>query len=263
MSEQNILNASQTSTLNPDYGLKLVHQPTFTEIAAYGGPNFKRLTAGKGRVFDVQWKGRSAADRFTLGQWERQYELGYFSMADWISSRYFTGRFLSPLSFVYAGNEQYDISGQFEELMGVPLYAYPSNWSRDAVFLNGRDDFGNDLVKLTGGWSWSTRTLSHSGADYSSPGNNTTDLAEWVYFGYGFQFWSQKESDAGIAQVFLDGASQGTVDLYSAALVNSAAVLTVTNVQLGFHRVGVQATNTKNASSSNYFIFADAIQTMR
>ncbi|HWF02651.1 MAG TPA: hypothetical protein VHA06_03140 [Candidatus Angelobacter sp.] len=67
----------------------------------------------------------------------------------------------------------------------------------------------------------------------------------------------------GIVQVFLDGVSQGTVDLFAAAATQSAVVMTIQSVSLGQHRVKLSPTATKNAGSLDFFIAADAIEVMR
>jgi hypothetical protein len=108
-----------------------------------------------------------------------------------------------------------------------------------------------------------TNVKFHSGFAYHDAGTVTTDAAEWGYFGYGFRLWAPKGPDMGIVQVFLDGVSQGNVDLYAAAATASAVVLTVQSVALGLHRVKLQPTNTKNAASTNFVVSADALEVMR
>jgi hypothetical protein len=103
----------------------------------------------------------------------------------------------------------------------------------------------------------------HAGFAYWDQGTITTDAAEWLYVGYGFRLWSYKGPEMGIVQIFIDGVSQGTVDLYSAAAVVSAPVFTLQNVVLGEHRVKISPTDTKNAASSGFNINADAIEVMR
>jgi hypothetical protein len=103
----------------------------------------------------------------------------------------------------------------------------------------------------------------HGGYSYFNLGTITTDAAEWGYFGYGFRLWAYKGPDMGIVQVFLDGVSQGNIDLYAAAATAAAVVLTVQNVSQGQHRIKLSPTNTKNAASSNFYVPADAIEVMR
>jgi hypothetical protein len=103
----------------------------------------------------------------------------------------------------------------------------------------------------------------HNSSAYWDQGIATTDAAEWVYFGYGFRLWSYKGPDMGIVQVFLDGVSLGTIDLFAAGATASAVVFTQQNVFLGQHRVKIQPTDTKNAGSLGFVVAADAIEVMR
>jgi len=144
----------------------------------------------------------------------------------------------------------------------VPLFP---DWYRDGIFLEERDDFGVDLVKLTGTWAFNaSQSLARGGKDYwsSATATPTTDTAEWEYFGYGFRYWARKGADLGIAELSLDGTVLTTVDLYSASGVASAPLLAKDAV-LGRHRVKVRKTGTKNASATDYRVIADAIEVLR
>lgn len=441
MSEQNILNPTTSSALNPDYSVKVTDPQTTSEWQALSGKWFGRDLAARGKVFDLTWQARLFSDYMALDQWFHQYRRDFFTFAHYDSGRYYTGKFAAQPQKEEAGFNKVNINAQFVEIPGLPMYQYPSNWSRDAIFLEERGSFPvpggttptiNDLVKLTGSnwdrvpdknyieWSedvtnavWTKRTgvtvtqvsdtdprdgfsaitasrivydgsgtagddrwyqaftvlgLSiippglpvevslwlrtesgtatlvlgpnitlgtttcnittswqrftcsgtgngtagfvmeivgsgnsaftvrawghqyefggapttytkttsapgylaapgtisqfHNGAAYLNTGTLNTDAAEWLYFGYGLQIWSPKAPWMGIMAVYLDNVYQGSVDLYSAALTASAAVFTLTNVFLGFHRVKLMPTDTKNASSSGFIVAADALQVM-
>jgi hypothetical protein len=267
VSEQNILNPTQLSLFNPDWGYTEGLPETRSMFQAASGKMYARREFGLGRVYDLAWNNRDLATKHALQQWAQQYENDFFSLADWERARYFTGRFEAPLTFNPVGNQKYNIKGRFIELPGLAMFAYPSNWSRDAIFLEERNGFGEDLVKLTGTWAYYAVT-GHGGAQYFS--SNTNDFAEWVYFGYDCQIWSEKNSDRGIAEYTVtrvrDGAVQAgptNIDLYSASFVVSAAVFTTANLRLDFYRVKLRVTGTKNAGSSGFNISADAIQVMQ
>ena len=74
--------------------------------------------------------------------------------------------------------------------------------------------------------------------------------------------WARKDTDLGIVKVLLDDVDLGNVDLYAAAAVDSAPLLTRLDVPLGLHTVKLRATNTRNGSSSANTIAADAIEFM-
>jgi hypothetical protein len=445
MSEQNILNPTTTSALNPDYSVKVTDPQTMSEWQPRSGKWFGRRLSARGVVFDLTWQARLLSDYLALDQWFHQYESDFFTFSDYDTGRYYSGKFAAQPTKERAGYNKVNVSAQFVEIPGLPMYQYPNNWSRDAVFLEERGSWPvpsgnaptiNDLVKLTGSnwdrhdknycpfsedltqWTvtagvtvslvsdtspvdgvsainasqvayngsgasgsyriyqssslpgyptaaplyapagypytasiwlrvtsgtvtvringngssyttcvlttnwqrfavtdtsiaagniqliifsntsdnaaWTIRAFGaqiefgssastyakttaatayltapnlngnlHGGFAYFDSGTVNTDAAEWVYLGYGLQVWAPKGPDMGIMQVYLDTVLQGTIDLYAAALTASAAVFTITNVPLGFHRVKLSPTNTKNASSSGFAVAADALQVMR
>jgi len=87
-------------------------------------------------------------------------------------------------------------------------------------------------------------------------------LLTFVYTGCGFRLWAQKGTALGIFEVFLDGTSLGNVDLYAAAPAAAAVVFSKLDVTLGLHVVKVKNTNTRNASSTDNTIIADALEVL-
>jgi len=236
---------------------------------AQSGKAYSRQQLARGRVLDVTWGGRDKATMHTLRQWELQYRSDFFTLVDWERTRYYSGRFEGPLEFSPAGNEKWNIQGRFVELPGLALNTYPSNWSRDAIFLEERNGFGEDLVKLVGSWTFFSTVNEHGGSGYVSTATN--DTTEWLYFGYGFRFWSRKESNGGIGEVTVTrvrdntavGGTPTNVDIYAAATQASAALLAVQNLPLDLYRVKLRNTGTKNASSTGFETIADAIEVMQ
>jgi hypothetical protein len=268
LSEQNILNPSQTSLFSPDWGYTEGLQEVRTIFQAASGNIFQRQQSGLGRVYALGWNSRDLATKHALQQWENQYRDDYFTLADWERARYFTGRFAAPLTFSPHGNQQYDIKGSFLELPGLPMYAYPANWARDAFFLEERNSKGEDLVNLTGAWTYSVDARWHGGASYYS--NVTNNLAEWLYFGYGFQYWAPTSQSSGILEYTLTRVRDGAVmagptlfDQYSALTQPSAMLFAVPNLPLDFYRLKLRVTGTKNVSATDYVLWADAVQVMR
>jgi len=186
---------------------------------------YARREFGLGRIYDLAWNNRDLATKHTLQQWAQQYENDFFSLADWERGRYFSGRFEGPLTFNPVGNQKYNIKGRFIELPGLALFATPTNYSRDGIFLEERNGFGEDLVKLAGaGWSFQSAVAAHGGANYVS--GNTNDTAEWIYFGYSFRYWSRTEPDVGIVEVSCTRVRDGfaivpahNVDLYTSGFL--------------------------------------------
>jgi hypothetical protein len=272
MSEQNILNPSATSLLNFEYGYGEAAPELRTSVQATSGKTFTRIQMGQGRAYDLLWSRRDLATKHTLQQWAKQYENDFFTLADWERGRYFTGRFDGPLSFSPSGNAAYNIRGRFVELPGLAMFAYPTNWARDAVFIEERNGFGEDLVKLLtpSNWTYQVDANAHGGGHYYSAAPSGLETAEWFYFGYSCRVYSELGSDRGKAEFTItrvrDGAVVGgptIVDLYSGPLVPSAVVLTFSNLPLDFYRFKLRVTNTKNVSSSAVICTADALEVMQ
>jgi hypothetical protein len=270
MSEQNILNPAQTSLFNPDWGYTEGLPEMRSLFQSQSGKMYARRQMGRGRAYDLAWNNRDLATKHTLQQWAQQYENDFFTFADWERSRYFSGRFEGPLTFSPAGNQKYNIRGRFIELPGPFMFSYPSNWTRDAMFLEERNGFGEDLVKLAAPTAiLDTFSNAHGGSAYRLSATN--DTAEWVYFGYGFRLWHNKDTNQGIVEVkttrVRDGVTLGsvdTVDTYAAVPTAAAPLYAVQGLNpLDFYRVRLRNTGTKNASSSNTIVYADAIEVMQ
>lgn len=271
MSEQNILNPTATSLYSPDYGFTEGLPELRTATQVNSGKYFTRRQRGAGRQYQLDWKNRGSAVANYLRQWEEQYRDDFFSFADWIRGRYFSGRFQGPLSFSPAGNEQWNIKGIFEELPTVNLFQYPANWGIDSIFLATQNGFGDQLAKFTGTWTLvNPDTNAKAGFSYTDANTNTTDKAEWMYFGYGFRLWAETGPNLGKLSLSCtrvrDGATMlaaTVIDLYAAAATAAAVLETQTNYPLDTYRVAITATDTKNASSTGLTIVADTIEVMR
>lgn len=164
MGQNNILNPTVTSALNPDYSVKVTDPQVISRWQARSGKPFMRRLSARGQVFDLTWANRMFADYQALRQWFAQYENDFFTYADWDFARYYSGMFADQPQVERAGNNRVNINAQFVVVPTLPLYQYPSNWAQDGIFAEERGDFPippgasptiNDLVKLTpltGAW---------------------------------------------------------------------------------------------------------------
>src|SRR5579864_5145153 len=161
MAQANILNPSQTDPMNPDYGYAEGFPEMHSDFQARGGRAYRRRVMTEGRTYQLGWLNRSEAQAETLRQWAEQYSAGFFTYSDYERARYFSGRFKAPLTIQPSGNNQWNLKGDFVELPGVPMFQYPNNWARDAIFMEEQDDFGAQLVKLSGA-AWDLRTKNYA-----------------------------------------------------------------------------------------------------
>ncbi len=147
---------------------------------------------------------------------------------------------------------------KFDNISLLEVSNYPDpNLGHPSFFIEETEG-----VVIAGTWTEQTNGNAHGGTWKFNAGTVTTEAFQWLYGGYGFRLWFPKAASWGIVQVFLDEVSLGTVDLYNATTLASAALFTKLDVPLGLHRVKLQPTNTKNAASTDFIVVADAIEVM-
>jgi hypothetical protein len=270
MSEQNILNPTVGDNLNPDYSYTEGLPNMMSSFQAKSGSVVTRQMLARGRVYDLQWQNRPKTTADALRTWEAQYRADFFSYFDQERGRYFSGRFAAPPQISPAGFNKWNIQAQFVEIPGLPMFQYPALatlatvgtiWQSDAIFIEERDGFGNNLVKLTGAWVYRNDALGqHGGACFIS--SSIGDTAECIYFGYGFRSWAPTRSDSGKVTVFVDGVLSFTEDQYSAVNQNAKPLDVWTPLPLGIHRIKfvVAAKNPASSSNNSYF---DALEVMQ
>jgi len=272
MSEANILNATPSDPLNPDMPYPEGRPELYDDLIMDGGDLFTRQNRFFGRIYELVWSRRSKATMHTLRQWEEQYRRDFFTFIDHERTRRFSGRLIldAAQKVIFEGNEQWTVRGRFIELVGKVMNTYPSDWTRDANFLEERDGSGTDLFTAVGTWTFNTNALSHGGFEVFNANTNTTDYAEIEYFGYGCRLWGRKANNLGIGSVRVVRARDGVVvagptnvDYYNSSALAAAALFTAQNLPLDRYFIRETATNTKNASSSNNQIPFDAVEVMR
>src|SRR5439155_7332482 len=84
------------------------------------------------------------------------------------------------------------------------------------------------------------------------------DHADFTFVGTAVTWLSYRAPLAGIAEVVLDGASQGQFDLYAATPIVRAPIFTRTNLAPGSHTLRINVTGTKNAAATNAYVSVDA-----
>ncbi|HKV94879.1 MAG TPA: hypothetical protein VJW20_20205 [Candidatus Angelobacter sp.] len=152
MSEQNILNPTAASQMNPTYTIPHKDPTTISSWQPRSGKPFSHYMMARGMEFDLHWDEVQFSTYLALRQWFRQYERDFFSYFDIDDNRYYTGQFRAEPQYERAGNNQVNVTATFVVIPTLPQFQYPSNWGVDSIFIEERDGFGSDLVKLTGTW---------------------------------------------------------------------------------------------------------------
>lgn len=226
---------------------------------------------------------KATADIKRLKWYYEQYRDGFFTLIDYDGGgRNYVGRFVTPVEPIDVGNNRWAVQQvTFEEVPGVNMLAFPSDWTNDAIWRNVLSDFGEMQPAVDNYAHWLLEQWTATGGygeglygvgAYSGPVQGGWDLrsnvtSAWVqlaYIGYGVQVWCTRDTNRGIAAVTLDGVSLGNIDQYSAAgNIGLELLLTQQNVPLGLHILQLSVTGTKNSASSGYYCTFNSLKVMR
>ena len=114
----------------------------------------------------------------------------------------------------------------------------------------------NPAIQLSGNW------LPNSGA-FNSGGSSILAMdqgsqARFTFTGTGVQWIGYRDAWSGIAQVYLDGALQGTIDTYSAGQQAQAVVYAISGLGNTSHNLTLVVAGTRNANSGGTWVWVDA-----
>lgn len=113
----------------------------------------------------------------------------------------------------------------------------------------------NAAVTYTGTWlTTGFGSLYNGDEHYSSVAD---DYFEFTFTGTEATYYGATSTDQGIVEIFLDGTSQGTFDLYAASLNVQVPIYSTGLIDLGTHIIKGVVTGTKNSSSTNYYVSTD------
>lgn len=261
-----ILNPTPTHPLNPDYGFQKKRPVTHLNAKANQGPPYFRDIMDVGHQFSFNWADKLKSHAQKLKWYYESYRDGLFTYIDHEGGgRHYVGRFSQPVEPVPTGHNRWTIQGvAFDEIPLSPMILYPFDWVNDAIWRLTLNDFGDRMVAaVSGTWALTTIAGSKSVQCFTDVNPVTTDIAAYVYQGYGFKLWAPTGPGNGQASVLLDGVNVGTVDFYSAGAAPSACLLTVQNISLGLHTLNLVPLVTKHAGSTGYNVTFDALQVMR
>jgi len=259
---------------NDFFPLEIGHYPVERDLLAGtvesetdSGRQAVRLKRAPRRLHRLSFHRRSTADKLLLETFYHRFQDSWFSLRDPVFAaledgtlveRYFSVHFATKPSYRLEGFEQWEIACTLVDRVGAALFQYPDPSAGHISHFIEEDK----ATVVAGVWTAAANAGAHDGNEKTNPNTNTTDKITFAYGGYGFRLWLRKASNLGIVTVLLDGASLGTVDLYSAAALAAQPVFTKLDVALGLHVVALVATNTKNAASSANTIPADALEVM-
>ncbi|MCI8360045.1 MAG: hypothetical protein HFE86_01745 [Clostridiales bacterium] len=111
-------------------------------------------------------------------------------------------------------------------------------------------------VAFTGdGWVYGKISGAYQGTfSYS---NAVGAAAEVAFNGVGITLIASKESNRGIAEIFIDGESVDKVDLYSTGILRQQEVFNIDGLTPGKHTLKVMVTGEKNPAASGTYVDVD------
>jgi len=120
-----------------------------------------------------------------------------------------------------------------------------------------RVDNMDSRITYSGSWGSGTQ------AGYFDNTAHWTNLAnaylQFTFTGVGVRWIGCRNADHGKADVFIDGVYQTTVDTYNSTQQLQQTLYTIQGLFYGQHTLKIAWINSKNSSSSGYYIDADAI----
>jgi beta-galactosidase GanA len=124
-------------------------------------------------------------------------------------------------------------------------------------------DDASSALTYAGAWTHAGPSASYTAGDYDSTESWSTQAGASMsvtFTGTAVQWIGPKNTNGGIADVYLDGTLAGTVDTYSAAGKEFQQVLfSQTGLAAGSHTLTITATGTQNPASSADTVVVDAI----
>jgi hypothetical protein len=176
----------------------------------------------------------------------------------------------SPVGTPKSSATDWNLGSPGTETFGTSTDLWGTTWSPSDINSPGFGfavEVGYD--DLSGGPAYSCEGGSYQITVYYTvpepviESNVTNAWAEMAYVGWGCQIWAPTSSSQGIADIYLDGVSMGTVDQYTSTSQPSTMLLQLQNVSLGTHVLQVVVSGTKNSSSSGYTVIFDSLKVMR
>ena len=118
------------------------------------------------------------------------------------------------------------------------------------------EEENNPAVQLTGNWFPNYGAVNSGGSAIMAmdQGSQVT----FSFTGTGVQWLGYRDGWSGIAQVYLDGALQGTIDTYSAFAQAQAVLYSLNGLTNASHKLTIAVTGTRNANSGGEWVWVDA-----
>lgn len=125
----------------------------------------------------------------------------------------------------------------------------------DVTINSKRYEESDPAVSYVGAWN-SSADWGNS-ADNMRASNVAGDSATLTFTGANITWIGKKDSNRGIAKVYVDGIPNGEIDCYSSSPTPMVALFVKKNLVNGQHTLRIEVSGSKNAYSSDYFVPID------
>jgi photosystem II stability/assembly factor-like uncharacterized protein len=105
--------------------------------------------------------------------------------------------------------------------------------------------------------TWTEIQQVFSTGNLISSAGQAGDACEWEFLGDEVSWLAERDGYSGIAEIFVDGVSEGLFDLYLPGSVGNMIVFTKTWTSVGWHKIRVEATGTKSAAALGTLLQSD------
>ena len=112
-------------------------------------------------------------------------------------------------------------------------------------------------MAYTGG-TWFPKTYAWASGGTIAMSMDTNARATLTFTGKAVSWIGYRDQWSGIAQVYVDGVIQGTIDTYAASAQTQAAVYTASGLTDETHTLAIEVTGTHNAVSGGSWVWVDA-----
>ena len=119
-----------------------------------------------------------------------------------------------------------------------------------------RYEQNNPAVQVTGTWYPNSGAFNSGGSAILAMDQGAQ--ARFSFTGTGVQWIGFRDAWSGIAQVYMDGVLQATIDTYSAGQQAQAVVYSISGLGNGSHNLTIVAAGTYNANSGGAWVWVDA-----
>ncbi|MGM9681794.1 MAG: alpha-L-rhamnosidase C-terminal domain-containing protein [Eubacteriales bacterium] len=159
------------------------------------------------------------------------------------------------LKIVVTGEKNPDATDCYVDVDAIAVWGRFKNTVTQRV-----DDQSDGLSYSQSGWQQVPFGGQNAYRDTISFSNRRNAYCEFTFNGNSISYIACTEPNRGIAEIFLDGVSQGTFDCYTPTMLRQQTIWKAEGLPSGEHTVRIVVTGEKNRSATDCYIDIDAFE---